>query len=49
MTANSTTLLNDVDIEAVGGLIQAVSDDPARAATRWRWAHPARTCWARWS
>ncbi len=35
-TPTSTALLNDVDIEAVGGLIQAVSDDPAKAATRWR-------------
>ncbi len=30
------TLLNDVDIEAVGNLIQAVSADPATGATRWR-------------
>ena len=37
MTATtSTTRLNDVDIEAVGGLIQAVSADPAKAGTRWR-------------
>jgi uncharacterized OsmC-like protein len=37
MTATtSTTRLNDVDIEAVGGLIQAVSADPTKAATRWR-------------
>ena len=37
MTTNTnTTLLNDVDIEAVGGLIQAVAADPAKAATRWR-------------
>ena len=36
MTANTNTLLNDVDIDAVGGLIQAVSDDSAKAATRWR-------------
>ena len=35
-TSTNTTLLNDVDIEAVGGLIQAVSDDSAKAATRWR-------------
>ncbi|MFM1965503.1 MAG: hypothetical protein RL134_1228 [Actinomycetota bacterium] len=37
MTAQtSTNLLNDVDIEAVGGLIQAVSADPTKGATRWR-------------
>lgn len=35
MTTN-TTLLNDVDIEAVSGLIQAVAADPAKATTRWR-------------
>jgi uncharacterized OsmC-like protein len=28
--------LNDVDIETVGGLIAAVSEDPAKAATQWR-------------
>lgn len=32
----STDQLNDVNIEAVGGLIQAVSTDPDKAATRWR-------------
>lgn len=31
-----TALLNDVDIEAVGGLVQAVSADSAKAGTRWR-------------
>lgn len=42
MTAQTSTtqisnhLLNDVDIEAVGSLIQAVSADPAKAGTRWR-------------
>ena len=35
-TTTSTTLLNDVDIEVVGGLIQAVSADPTKGATRWR-------------
>jgi uncharacterized OsmC-like protein len=35
-STTNATLLNDVDIEAVGGLIQAVSDDSTKAATRWR-------------
>ena len=35
-TTTSTTLLNDVDIEAVGDLIRAVSADPTKGATRWR-------------
>jgi uncharacterized OsmC-like protein len=32
----STSSLNDVNIEAVGGLIAAVQDDPAKADTTWR-------------
>lgn len=33
---SSTTLLNDVDIEAVAGLIGAVAADPTKSATTWR-------------
>ncbi len=40
MTISSTTL-NDVDIAAVAALASAVSDDPARAGTRWA----ARVTW----
>jgi uncharacterized OsmC-like protein len=40
MTVTSSRL-NDVDIEAVGGLIAAVQDDPAKADTQWR----ARVAW----
>lgn len=32
----TSTLLNDVNIEAVGGLIQAVQTDPTNAATTWK-------------
>lgn len=32
----STSTLNDVNIEAVGGLIAAVQADPAKADTQWR-------------
>jgi len=35
MTISSTTL-NDVNIEAVGALISAVSDDATKADTQWR-------------
>lgn len=35
MTVTSGTRLNDVDLEAVGGLVQAVQDDPANARTTW--------------
>lgn len=35
MTINST-VLNDVNIEAVGGLIGAIQDDPTKADTQWR-------------
>lgn len=35
-TTTNTTLLNDVDIEAVGNLIGAVTADPTKSATRWR-------------
>ncbi|MFC8042612.1 OsmC family protein [Nocardia sp. NPDC057353] len=38
MTAN--TVLNNVDIEAVGGLVQAIQQDPAKAQTTWA-AHVA--------
>ena len=33
---STRTLLNDVNIEAVGGLIQAVQANPAAGATTWR-------------
>lgn len=36
MTTTATTQLNDVDLAAVGSLIQAVQADPAVAATKWR-------------
>lgn len=37
MSVNTNvTLLNDVDIEAVAGLIGAVAADPAKSATTWR-------------
>lgn len=36
MTTNTTTRLNDVDIEAVGQLTRAIKDDPDRAATTWK-------------
>jgi uncharacterized OsmC-like protein len=35
MTATSNTTLNDVDIATVGGLAQAIADNPDRGATRW--------------
>lgn len=35
MTATANTRPNDVDIEAVGGLVQAIQDDPAKAQTTW--------------
>ncbi|KNX36073.1 OsmC family protein [Luteipulveratus halotolerans] len=35
MSIDTHARLNDVDIEAVGGLVQAVQDDPTRAATTW--------------
>lgn len=35
-TQTATTLLNNVNIEAVAGLIGAVNDDPSKSATRWR-------------
>ena len=38
---STTTALNDVDIAAVGGLISAIQDDPAKADTRWS----ARVTW----
>jgi uncharacterized OsmC-like protein len=38
---STTAPLNDVDIAAVGGLIAAVQDDPAKADTRWA----ARVTW----
>jgi uncharacterized OsmC-like protein len=36
MTTNTTARLNDVDIEAVGRLTQAIEADPDRAATTWK-------------
>jgi uncharacterized OsmC-like protein len=35
MTEIVTSRLNDVDIEAVGGLVQAVKDDASKAKTTW--------------
>lgn len=35
MTIDSVTRLNDVDLEAVGGLVQTIADDPAKAQTTW--------------
>ncbi|AZG43570.1 OsmC family protein [Gordonia insulae] len=40
MTQTSTSRLNDVDLDAVGGLVQAIRDDPAKATTTWA-AHVA--------
>lgn len=40
-STEAATLLNDVDIEAVGNLIQAVSTDSSKSATTWR----ARVTW----
>ena len=35
MTVTTTSRLNDVDLDAVGGLVQAISADPAKAQTTW--------------
>ncbi|WP_068270833.1 OsmC family protein [Aldersonia kunmingensis] len=35
MTETVTSRLNDVDIEAVGGLVQAIKDDASKAKTTW--------------
>jgi uncharacterized OsmC-like protein len=35
MTIDTSTRLNGVDLEAVGGLVQAVSAEPAKARTTW--------------
>lgn len=35
MTTHTTTRLNDVDLDAVGGLIAAVQADPSNAQTIW--------------
>lgn len=35
MTATASSRLNDIDLEAVGGLVQAIQDDPAKAQTTW--------------
>ncbi|MFC9664795.1 OsmC family protein [Nocardia sp. NPDC127606] len=35
MTVEASTRLNDVDIDAVGGLVEAVRADPAKAQTTW--------------
>lgn len=35
MTLEATRPLNEVDLEAVGGLAQAVADEPANGATIW--------------
>ncbi|GAA4101071.1 OsmC family protein [Nocardioides kongjuensis] len=34
-TTSTSSRLNDVDLEAVTGLVRAVQDDPTRAATTW--------------
>ncbi|MBM7519960.1 OsmC family protein [Nocardioides nitrophenolicus] len=34
-TTSASTGLNDVDLEAVTGLVQAVQDDPTKAGTTW--------------
>jgi uncharacterized OsmC-like protein len=41
MTTDTTTRLNDVDLEAVGSLVQAVRDDATRGRTTWA----ARVTW----
>ncbi|PKV77405.1 OsmC family protein [Nocardia fluminea] len=40
MTVEASTRLNDVDIDAVGGLVAAVGADPAKGQTTWA-AHVA--------
>lgn len=35
MTIDSKTRVNDVDLAAVGGLVEAISADPAKAQTTW--------------
>ena len=35
MTIAASTHLNNVNIEAVAGLVQAIQDDPAKAGTTW--------------
>lgn len=35
MTIDTSTRLNDVDLDAIGGLVQAVSENPAKAQTTW--------------
>lgn len=35
MTADTNTLLNEVDLDAVGGLVKAIQADPAKAQTTW--------------
>ena len=35
MTVATSSRLNDVNLEAVGGLVQAITDDPAKAQTTW--------------
>ncbi|WP_216897392.1 OsmC family protein [Nocardia alni] len=35
MTADASTLLNEVDIAAVGGLVEAIRADPEKAKTTW--------------
>lgn len=35
MSIDASTRLNDVDIEAVGGLVQSIQGDPAKAQTTW--------------
>lgn len=41
MSITASTSLNNVDLEAVGGLVQAIKDDPAKAQTTWA----ARVSW----
>ena len=35
MTVTSNARLNDVDLDAVGTLVQAIHDDPDQARTTW--------------
>jgi uncharacterized OsmC-like protein len=35
MTVTSNARLNDVDLDAVGSLVQAIQDDPTKARTTW--------------
>lgn len=47
MTTTLQTRLNHVDLDAVGGLVQAITDEPAKAQTTWaaqvRWTGAFRS------